>query len=69
MIQAIAAYVIVVLAAAWVLWSMVLPIRLRAAVLRALGFRTSLCDVRLRTEVCGEGDCSGCPVLSARCQR
>jgi hypothetical protein len=62
MIQALVTYPIVALAAAWVLWSMVLPVRLRAALRRGLGSRTVVCDVQGQAGGCGGSDCLDCPL-------
>ena len=62
MIQALVTYLIVALAAAWVLWSMILPVRLRAALRRRLGLRTLVCGMLDRAGGCGGCDCQDCPL-------
>ena len=62
MIQAFVTYLIVALAAAWVLWSIVLPTRLRTALRRALGLQIVVCDAQGPTGDCGRDDCCDCPL-------
>lgn len=71
MVQSLAAYLIVVLAAAWVLWSMLLPARPRAALRRALGLKSPACGLSGGDAACGAGGCAGCPlaVLRGRVER
>jgi hypothetical protein len=66
MIQALLTYLIVALAAAWVLWSIVLPVRLRSALRRGLGLRAPVCGLSGEGAGCGEDGCRGCPLATLR---
>ncbi|MDH3236576.1 MAG: hypothetical protein OEQ29_23910 [Alphaproteobacteria bacterium] len=60
MVQALVTYLIVALAAVWVLWSVVLPARLRHALRRTLARRSGLAAIQTGTGSCGEAGCPGC---------
>jgi hypothetical protein len=62
MIQALLAYLIVAVATAWIFWSMILPVRLRAALRRRLGLQTAVCRMQSRAGGCRGCDRSGCPL-------
>ena len=61
MFEALVIYLIVGVAAVWVLWSIVLPNRLRRAMGRRLAGRAGVAAAAgLRS--CGDADCPGCAV-------
>lgn len=62
MIQALLTYLIVAVATAWIFWSMILPVRLRAALRRRLGLQTAVCGMHDRAGGCGGCDCQDCPL-------
>jgi hypothetical protein len=64
MIQTLLAYLIVALAAAWVLWSIILPARTREILRRRVGLGTPACGAL--GGVCGEGGCGDCPLASTQ---
>jgi len=66
MIQALVTYPIVALAAAWVLWSMILPARTRVGLRRMVGLGTLACAALGPPRACGACDGSGCPLVTPR---
>ena len=60
MVEALVTYLIVSVAAVWVLWSILLPARLRRAIRRRLAGRTSVAAAPAGVPGCDDADCPGC---------
>ena len=60
MVEALVTYFIVSVAAVWVLWSILLPARLRRAIRRRLAKRTGVVAAPTRVAGCEDTDCPWC---------
>jgi len=61
MVEAFVTYLIVGVAAAWILWSVLMPARLRRAIRRKLGGKGDVAATASpRLPDCGVSDCPGC---------
>lgn len=60
MLEALVVYLIVAAAAVWVLWSVMLPARLRRAIRRRLAGRSRAVAAPTETRGCDNAGCPGC---------
>lgn len=65
MIQTLLTYPIVALAAAWLLWSIILPAHTRGTLQRRLGFNAPGCATGGGSACAGCGE-AGCPLVTIR---
>ena len=60
MIEMLVIYLIVSVAAVWVLWSVLLPVRLRRVIRRRLTGRADVVAASTGVPGCNDADCPGC---------
>ncbi len=65
MVDAILTYLIVAAAAAFAMWKLVLPVRMRTVLRYALVGKSAPCEPQAQTEGCA-GGCPGCGLAKAK---